>query len=243
MAGLFNESPELRVEEVQITRSAGYGFVLSLEGSFSPDSSGLHVTESAVSAFAEVWATGTIPDGDLTGNEIDAIDLPGGQVKESARWDAKNVDYRLLNDTYVDGIDGEPVTLTLGPGTTLQFGDSRGLYVGYSGPAALIAVGTEKAPLLFRGERKIAGSWAGVGIRSNDSGSRLEHFELSHGGTSFPLDGALHLQEAATSVDQGYIHDNAECGIWLDGGTSELGPNMVYEENDEGDLCGPEDED
>jgi hypothetical protein len=238
-AALFVETPDLVVEEVLITESSGYGFALSLDGSFSEDSDGLHVQASAASAFAEVWATGTIPDGDLTGNDVDAIDLPGGSVTESAYWDAKDVAYRLINDAYVDGTTESPAVLTLGPGTTLLFGDGRGLYVGTSGAASLIAEGTSESPVVFRGDRKQAGSWAGVGIRASDIGSVLTHFELAYGGTDFPLDGALHLEDAAATVDHGHVHDNAECGVWLEHGTSAVGTDMTWGNNAGGDLCRP----
>jgi len=238
-AGLFVEAPQVTVEEVSILRSDGHGFALAADGSFTPDSTGLHVAESSTSAFAEVWATGTIPDGDLTGNDVDAIDLPGGQVTESASWDAKDVAYRLLNDAYVDGTTEAPAVLTLGVGTTLLFTDNRGLYLGTSGAAALIAEGTEDAPIVFRGERKVPGSFAGVGIRGHDVGSSLEHFELAYGGASFPLDGALHLEDAATQVDHGLVHDNAECGVWVEDGTSDVGPNMTWADNAGGNICQP----
>ncbi len=236
-AGLFVEAPGVVVEEVHVTSSEGYGFALAADGSFGETSQGLHVSDSAVSAFAEVWATGSIPDGDLTGNAVDAIDLPGGQVKASATWQAQDVAYRLMNDTYVDGTDQSPAVLTLGTGTVLRFGDGRGLYVGTTGPASLVAVGTEESPIQLLGDRRQPGSWAGVGIKSQDQGSRLEHFELAYGGASFPLDGALHLEDAATTVDQGSVHHNAECGIWIDGGSSVVGEAMTYEQNAEGDVC------
>jgi hypothetical protein len=239
-AGLFIEAPDLVVEEVHVTNCEGYGFLLASKGSFSEDSTGMHVTGSAVSGFAEVWATGSIPTGDLTGNDIDAIDLPGGTVTSSARWEAKNVAYRLINDAYVDGTDENPVVLTLGPGTTLRFGDGRGLYIALSGPAALVVEGTEDAPVVFRGDRNVAASWAGVGIRSHDTGSNLAYFELAYAGTSFPLDGALHLEDAAATVDHGYLHDNAECAIWLEDGTTSLGDDLTYANNAEGNLCQPE---
>lgn len=238
-SGLFNEAPGLLVDHLQLTASAGYGFALAAEGSFSADSTDLAVSDCAASAFAEVWATGTIPDGDLTGNDIDAIDLPGGQVRASARWDANDVAYRLLNDTYVDGATGDPVTLTLGAGTVLSFADGRGLYVGKSGPAALVLEGTADEPVLFQGERTRAGSWAGVGLFAGDTGSELVGFELAHAGTPFPLEAALHLEDAAATVDRGYVHDNAECGVWLDGGTSALGSELTWADNAGGDLCVP----
>ncbi len=238
-AALFVEAPDTLVEQVSLTASEGYGFALAGEGSFDPASDGLHVTTSDASAFAEVWATGTIPDGDLTGNDADVIDLPGGQLTTSARWDAKDVAYRLLNDAYVDGTGDDPAVLTLGAGTTLTFQDNRGLYIGTSGPAALTAVGTEDAPVVFRGYRKQAGSWAGVGIRAQDTGSVLTDFELAYGGASFPLDGQLHLEDAKATVDRGYVHDSESCGVWLEGGTSDVGPDMTWESNADGDLCQP----
>lgn len=80
--------------------------------------------------------------------------------------------------------------LTIDPGVTIQFGTNAGLKVSNTG--SIQALGTSDIPILFTGEDKIAGSWRGVFIDSNDSKNTLQYTQIDYaGGESFNSNGDL----------------------------------------------------
>jgi len=66
------------------------------------------------------------------------------------------------------------------PGTVIEFTTDAGIKVAETG--SFKAEGTAAQPIVFQGTEKIAGSWRGVFIDSNDPKNRFEYCTVMHGG-------------------------------------------------------------
>lgn len=84
--------------------------------------------------------------------------LRGGTVATSASWVRQDVPWRVEGDVSVGGRE-EPV-LTLEAGVHLRFAPSTWLEVGDDLPGALVAEGSEEAPVIL--ESDDSGTWHGV---------------------------------------------------------------------------------
>src|SRR5262249_28182290 len=142
-------------------------------------STGLVVTENDHYP-VNMWANGlsTLPDGDYTGNAIDAVFLVGsgaGAIGEDVTIHDRGVPYVIGNEVsnpqlrVVGGSAASPVQLTIEPGVELRFGLGGVLHVDYGAvpsmaSAALVAEGTEDAPIVFTSDAATpaAGDWLGV---------------------------------------------------------------------------------
>lgn len=65
-------------------------------------------------------------------------------VEKSATWLDHGVPYVIDGDTYVDGT--ATPALTIEAGAVVKFDGGYGLYIGYSAPGRLVAVGTAAEP-------------------------------------------------------------------------------------------------
>lgn len=192
----------LRFDHVIVRDSDSQGIILRDGARFSADSAGLVATGNAGHP-VNMWAQGvsTLPSGEYTGNEVDAIFLVGSGPASIAQ-DA------TIHDRGVPYIVGTPETgtqlrvtgevasvplLTIEPGVELAFGPGGGLHLDYgshSGPArgALVAVGTQDAPIRFTSSAQApaAGDWYGIYFWNEpDPRSAIEHAVVEYaGGTS-----------------------------------------------------------
>ena len=92
------------------------------------------------------------------------------------------VDY-LINCVYT--IDGDFI---IEPGVSIQFGTDAGLKV--RGTGSIEAVGGALNQIVFTGEDKIAGSWRGIFIDSNDLKNKIENATVEYaGGEAFNSNG------------------------------------------------------
>lgn len=86
----------------------------------------------------------------------------------------KTVDYIIDCKASVEG------TLTIEPGTVIQFKTDAGLVIQDGGTIA--AVGTASGKIVLEGENATKGSWAGIMVYSNDVANKLTHVDIKHGG-------------------------------------------------------------
>lgn len=71
-------------------------------------------------------------------------------------------------------------TVTIEPGTVIEFGEGGGIQVEYDG--ILKAVGTSDKPIIFRKAANNSEGWRGISIRSSKGKNILEHVEIDHAG-------------------------------------------------------------
>lgn len=195
--------PVLAVSHVEIRGSQSAGVRLETLGAFTDDSEALTITGGAahpISAAATV--VGTIPSGSYTGNTSDEIVLTTAN-NETIFVDAtihdRGVPYLIglpgqTADLRVQSHDADGLAiLTIEPGVELRFGQGgvftiQQLAVDLPSTGALVAVGTEDAPIVFTSasESPNAGDWLGVHFGGVlDSNDRVEHVRIEYaGGTS-----------------------------------------------------------
>lgn len=225
---------EVLVEDVELADNAGMGFVLGADGGFADGSTPLAVHGNVDGPVEAVGASaGTIPLGsDLVGNvEQDAIEVLG-TVDRSVTWGAHGVPYLVADTIEVEG-DDEPAVLTLAEGLELRFRPDEMLRVGYGGPGALVTQGV----LFTTAGTQIAGTWGGIALEEHTVGALtfLTGFEIEWGGS---YEGGLYIRQCSPTVANGFIHDNAGCGLYLSGSSAE--PDLTgisYSANVEGGYC------
>ena len=88
----------------------------------------------------------------------------------------KEVDYIITCRAFV-GTD-----LVIEPGVVIEFQNDAGLEIGDDG--SISALGTSDNPIILTGVDKIAGSWSGILVRSNDVKNEMEYVTISYGGGS-----------------------------------------------------------
>lgn len=92
------------------------------------------------------------------------------------------VDYIIYCDFVVNG------DFVIDPDVTIQFGSGAGVTV----YGSIQATGTDEKPITFTGEDKVAGSWKGIFIQSDDVSNALVNTQIDYaGGGAFNSNGDL----------------------------------------------------
>lgn len=113
---------------------------------------------------------------------------------ETKRWQALAIPYRITTADF--GISkqvsiGSNSSLTIEPGTTIEFEAQTGIKVDDTG--AFIARGTSTNPIIFTGVTKIAGSWAGIAFEFTDNVlNEISHATIEYGGST-TQEGAIYM--------------------------------------------------
>jgi hypothetical protein len=177
-------SPILKVANVTVKDSGGFGIDLSEIGSFIDGSHDLVITSSGIEVTAHPYpltintqAATSIPTGTYTGNGKDEIqihaDSPRALVDVDATLHDRGVPYHVggggANVVLQVGKDGGLATLTIDPNVTLRFETGGQLLVGHdqnTNPAvgALVAQGTssQRITLTSASATPQSGDWLGV---------------------------------------------------------------------------------
>ncbi len=190
-----NPDPVLRVNHVTITKSGGHGVLLDAAGSFMEGSRDLTVTASGSATFPQPVAMfirplESLPFGNYLGNRTDEILVHQSlDVTESQTFPNRGVPIRFFGGRVLVTDPTDPfdeITLTVEPGLELRFdgalilGGGRG-----AGNAALIALGTDVAPIIFtssaEADERQPGDWPGIWLRTA-VGSQLDHVGIKYAG-------------------------------------------------------------
>ena len=158
---------------------------------------------------------------------------------ESMTWHNLNAPYLTeYNPPYGNNIIiSDPVTITIEAGARFEFA-GEGEFNVWDG-AALQAIGTADAPIVFTGKDKTPGSWQGIDF--SDAGkSVLEHTEVSYAGGD-SSNGNIYIHGVETGSDvtlrNSLIANSARCGIALDPERSSLeAVNVTFSSNVE-NIC------
>ena len=111
-----------------------------------------------------------------TGNDVDEVWVRTYRVSKNGTWAALGVPY------YLSGNLNVTIPWTLQAGTTLILEEEAVVTVS-GDEAALHAVGTEQAPILFTGAQAVRGYWWSVNLDdSNHADNRLDHVVFEYGG-------------------------------------------------------------
>jgi len=112
------------------------------------------------------------------------INIDGGFVTTTATWINPGTTIVVTDDIRVEG-PASPI-LTLSPGTVMQFATNQSLWVGYTEPGQLIAVGTATAPIVLtsRAATPGPGDWEGIHLWPDTAnGTKLGYLKLDYCGT------------------------------------------------------------
>ncbi|RJQ65600.1 MAG: hypothetical protein C4519_27615, partial [Desulfobacteraceae bacterium] len=154
-----------------------------------------------------------------------ALVVTDSSLTADSTWPA-TIAYLLTNSLTVQGTSGGDgiTTLTLQPGVQLRFDQGQYLYVGDSSgsPGALVAQGTEAAPIVFTANSSspTPGYWVGIYFRNtaSDALSRIEYSVIEYGG--YNGYGNIYLYDAAPTVRYNLIRNSSNNGIRINGSGS-----------------------
>ncbi len=228
-----------RAEQVAIGIGKGGGFGVGSKGLRVLDTKG-----TVMLMFPD--AIPTIPRGEYTGNQFDAVAVFGDVITTSARWPAIGIPYSL-NTLTVEG-EAAPV-VTLSPGVTVQFRQGSGVRIGRLAPGGLRALGTPDSVVTFKGEvlRGEAGFWNGIEIGPLASSSTLFDYAIidDAGGDNGTIQAAIKLAiDLGGMIRNTTIRRSARCGIarlpgpWATDFTAPFLRNLFID-NAGPDQCGP----
>ncbi|MFH1809094.1 MAG: hypothetical protein ABIJ09_10140 [Pseudomonadota bacterium] len=114
-----------------------------------------------------------------TGNDVDQLRVRAYRLSTAATWADLGVPYFLETSLRVETVDW-----TIAPGVTLIMGSGTALNID-SNAAALIAIGTAEAPILFTGETATRGAWEGLVFDgSNNTRNALSHVIVEWAGNT-----------------------------------------------------------
>jgi len=209
-ANIYVEDTEITINNSTIRHSDGYGVYFNGDGRFASFENNV-LTENA---FTPIIISGKYvgeltTSNSYTGNEMDMIEVSAGTLEGEATWDYLGVNYYV---TGIVSIDNGGV-LTLAAGDTLYFVSEVGLEVGATGPAGLIADGTEGGILLTAADSMIC--WDGITFKANTlESSLLDGCTISYGGRT---KGVVSLVDCQVSISNCVISNGCATGINFEG--------------------------
>ncbi len=192
----------LRFVNVLVTRARGHAVNLQRLSGFTPDSTGLEVTDSGGAAapypvLVEAGAVGTLPSLRFTNTvSPDIVVEPRGSMP-SDTFKALGPPYRIAGGLLVaPSVDGLTSTLTIEAGVTLKMDvtSDSGLTVGTSAQrqGVLLVDGTASAPVTFTSAKATPapGDWRNLYFRNTPaSGNRVRYAVVEYAGAFSGLQG------------------------------------------------------
>ncbi len=178
------------------------------------------------------------------------VEVQPTTVTTDQAWQNQDIPYRFFGSTFVND---PTATVTIEPGTTLQFASGAGLRVN---AGALRAIGTASDRITFTSGSANAGEWHGVGIASNNTQNALQFVTIQNAGNrSTPINdfNGANLYVATTgrvAVTDSAFTDSTRWGIYIDGAgnvTNQAGTTIdpetqgsnTFADNTSGDVRTP----
>jgi hypothetical protein len=119
------------------------------------------------------------------GNTFEAgafIEVRGGEVQKSTKWQNPGAPLQVTQDLYVQGKNNVRAVLEIQPGVELRFGDGVEMAVGYASAGSVTAVGTAEQPVTFTSSsEKAPGAWPGLMVYRQGEG-KFENVVFEAGG-------------------------------------------------------------
>jgi hypothetical protein len=144
-------------------------------------------------------------------NKLPGAEMPQGDITLTKACGAVTIE----GDVTIDA------KLTIEPGVTIAFVEGAGLYMGYTGPATLVARGTEAEPIVFTSAGdKVAGWWKGIRFYSENKRSVLDHVVIEHAGSDGDESGtALRVDRDVKDLEitRSTFRDGKGWGLWVEG--------------------------
>ena len=240
-AAVYVADAELLADSLTITDCEDLGLYLSGDAQLAEGSDDITVEGCARPGRVPAHALGRFVGVDTTfvDNTEAQLIVDGDDISSAMTWPRLDVPYWVQGDVNVDGTVPDPAVLTLTAGTTFYMANDAGIFVGrHDGASALVAVGTESNPIVFRaGDAEVKGQWCGIGLydTSDDALSIFDHVEIAHGGGS-TLSGNIHLSSASPRIDHTTLTDSDEYGLYLSTDAAPTLGTVTYSGNRLGDT-------
>jgi len=223
--------PTLRVQNVTVRDSSGFGVIVNRLTEFLPGSANLTITGAGADhpdhkhpINIQAQALGSLPTGSYTGNSIDEILVdPRGDIESDATMHNVGVPHHIdgvgttglfVNRDFDNAALPVP-TLTVEAGVTVLFDAGAELRIGtdtvnHLAPGALMVNGTATEPVTFTSSAPTpaAGDWRGIVFKEPPG-------------------------NATNSIDYArieYAGDGCSCGGWSCPATEGLGGTMLPED-------------
>jgi hypothetical protein len=203
--GNMGLTPNVRVVDVTIENSAGFGVNIQTRAAFSADSANLTITgAAAVPLTVEGAAVSTIPTGSYTGNALDAIRVANASnlLDSDIAFRARGVPYHMADSFSMSPMTsaaaGGLSTLTIEAGVTIKFnnggasadyslglGASNGITPANIFPVRLVAQGTAAQPIILTSSSATpaAGDWTGLEWHGGPpDGNVMSHVRIEYAG-------------------------------------------------------------
>lgn len=139
-----------------------------------------------------------------------------GSINTDTTWLLINSPYNVC----VGGVSiGPTATLTIQPGVTVQFENSRFNKLNVNYGAALIAIGTLTQPITFTGVVATPGSWGGISAVATYTPSliNLSYVTLDYGGEYDLRYGAqLYANNAVVTITHSLIRNGGSHGVYAE---------------------------
>ncbi|MBM4367950.1 MAG: hypothetical protein FJ102_17185 [Deltaproteobacteria bacterium] len=244
-AALSLDDTDLWADHLSITGSEGDGLLMEGTAAFAPGSTDLAVSGCDVPLRLPGAAVSTLPlpGLSLAGNTRDAIAVDGsGKLTESATWASVGLPYWVIDNIELNGDAEHVAVLSIAAGATLLFDTGAGIFVGKDGAAGLVVDGTADAPVtMLPWSAYVAGAWAGIGVYglADAASVRLSHVDVGYAGGA-ALRGAVHVDDSSLALDNVYLHDSLEYGLYLTGTATADTSTVTYANNTLGDCSGCE---
>ena len=188
----------------------GGGYGVYVNNDLHPKITNTLIQRNGKAAIGMVGARSDLRFHNLTaeGNNLDVISIAGYSNMHGDRiWQNAGIPYLFVGSAGNQTGD----TLTIEPGTTIQFGSSIGLYIGGS----LEAVGLPGQPITFTGQTATPGSWSGIqleGLASSAAMARFEYATIEYGGSGY--DGAnVHVLSGQVQMRHSIVRYGGNDGI------------------------------
>ncbi|HEY3221776.1 MAG TPA: hypothetical protein VGJ80_13680 [Gemmatimonadales bacterium] len=257
ISGLYTETPPFPAPVLKhvTIRNAGFnvGLGLTFRARLGSGSTDLTITGTGTPISIGGGSPSSIPPGNYTGNLRDVIEITDGRVWQDETWPNFALPY-FVTSYMIDSLGGVSVgaptthpTLTLLPGTTIEFAAGARLWVGWEGPGAVKVVGTVLQPIRLLGQGGTPGSWVGIQIGYNaDSSTIFDHVIVDGAGEQFPVAGSFHFYvDVGPIIRNTVISNSSGCGIiivnqppWNTDFTDPALGN-TFTNNAGGAVCGP----
>ncbi|MES2644165.1 MAG: MopE-related protein [Myxococcota bacterium] len=170
-----------------------------------------------------------------TGNGDDRIYLLYGTVASTTTWQELGLPWKVGGNILVQGTASP--TLTIEPGSRLEFEVNTRLTTGAWEPGKLYAIGTASAPIVFTSADTVPaiGDWDGLVLHSYDTGTLLQNVEVSYGGGS---DGNVYIygNGPRVAIVDSVVSNSSRWGVCPTGGATPTLSGVTYSGNTYGNV-------
>ncbi|MFZ5482309.1 MAG: MopE-related protein [Myxococcota bacterium] len=170
---------------------------------------GLYPAVFSAVSLAQLDASST-----FTGNGTDRVYVFADTITESATWQDVGVPYYFNGDTLIYAASAP--TVTIEAGTTLLFNYYAGLHVAPYSYGKLVAIGTSADPIVFTSSQATPApdDWDGLTLSTYDTGSTLQHVEVSYGGDNGSGNVLVYANSTRVTIADAEIAYSSTWGIY-----------------------------